>query len=289
MNLHAIETGNFKLDGGAMFGVIPKSLWHKVYPADENNLCNFSLRCLVAETNGRKILIDAGLGTKQNEKFFGYYFLSGSDSLEGSFHSSGLTKEEITDVILTHLHFDHCGGAVEYEPTTQSYRPAFPHATYWVSRDQWEWAMHPNPREQASYLKENMMPLMEKGCIRFIEGNTFLLPKVEIRLFYGHTAGLAIPLLHIDKDRTLVYTADLFPTIAHIPGSWVCGYDTKPLVSMKERSDFLAEAYEKRYTLFFEHDVNTECCTLKQTEKGIRADRLLTLKEFLNSWPKSMH
>lgn len=281
MNLHVINTGNFKLDGGAMFGVVPKSLWNRVYPADENNMCNLGLRSLVVETDDRKILIDAGLGTKQDDKFLGFYYLNGSDSLEKSLHSAGLVREEITDVILTHLHFDHCGGAVEYDPVADSYKPSFPGAGYWISRDQWEWAMHPNPREKASYLKENIMPLSEHDRIRFIDKNTFLLPKVEIRLFYGHTAGMAIPIVHLNNGKTLVYTADLFPTAAHLPLSWVCGYDTQPLVSMKEREDFLAEAFEKKYTFFFEHDINTECCTLKQTNKGIRPDRLMTLKEFL--------
>jgi glyoxylase-like metal-dependent hydrolase (beta-lactamase superfamily II) len=282
MNIYKLETGNFRLDGGAMFGVVPKSLWYKVYPSDENNLCNLSMRCLLVESGDRKILIDTGIGTKQEEKFFDHYFLNGNDSLIKSLNSIGIKKEFITDAFLTHLHFDHCGGAVEYNAASATYRPTFPNASYWVSRDQWEWAMHPNPREKASYLIENRMPLMDHKCIRFIESNTFLFPQVEIRLFYGHTSGMAIPILHIDKDKTLVYTADLFPTAAHIPVSWVCGYDTQPLVSMKERADFLAEAYEKGYTFFFEHDIQTECCTLKQTEKGIRPDRYFSLQEFLN-------
>jgi len=281
MKLHVINTGNLKLDGGAMFGVVPKTLWQKAYPADENNMCNLSMRCLVVEAEGRKILIDAGLGTKQDEKFLGFYYPNGSDSLERSLKAAGLDRKEITDVILTHLHFDHCGGAVDSDAATGTYKPAFPQAVYWVSRDQWEWAMHPNPREKASYLKENIIPLSDYNCLRFIENNTFLLPQVEIRLFYGHTAGMAIPILHLSKDKALVYMADLFPTAAHIPVSWVCGYDTQPLVSMKERAEFLMEASEKNYTLFFEHDIRMECCTLKQTDKGIRADRNLSLQEFL--------
>jgi glyoxylase-like metal-dependent hydrolase (beta-lactamase superfamily II) len=281
MNLHVINTGNFKLDGGAMFGVVPKSLWQHAYPADENNMCNLSLRCLVVETEDRKIMIDAGLGTKQDERFLNFYYLNGSDSLEKSLQAEGLDRNEITDVILTHLHFDHCGGAVDYKPDTGTYKPAFPHAVYWVSKDQWEWALYPNPREKASFLKENFMPLSDHSCIRFIESNSFLSPQIEIRLFYGHTAGMAVPILHIGDNKTLVYTADLFPTAAHIPVSWVCGYDTQPLVSMKERAEFLSEACEKKYTFFFEHDIHTECLTLKRTEKGIRADKTLSLKEFL--------
>jgi glyoxylase-like metal-dependent hydrolase (beta-lactamase superfamily II) len=285
MKIHKIETGNFKLDGGAMFGVVPKTLWQKAYPADENNLCNLSLRCLLVETGNRKILIDAGIGTKQDEKFLGHYYLNGSDTLEHSLQLAGSGREEITDVVLSHLHFDHCGGAVEINRKTNSYKPAFPNAFYWVSKDQWEWAMQPNAREKASYLKENLMPLMENQCIRFIESNTFLYPHFEIRLFYGHTAGMAIPVIHTGTGKSLVYTADLFPTAAHIPVSWVCGYDTQPLVSMQERADFLQEAFEKNYTFFFEHDLYTECCTLKQTEKGIRVGNTFSLKEFTGNNP----
>lgn len=283
MKLHVINTGNFKLDGGAMFGVVPKSLWQHAYPADGNNMCNLSLRCLVAETGDHTILIDAGLGTKQDEKFLNFYYLNGNDSLERSLQAAGLTREDITDVILTHLHFDHCGGAVDYDADTGTYKPAFPNAVYRVSRDQWEWALRPNPREKASFLKENFLPLMDHDRLHFIENPSLLFPQVEIRLFYGHTAGMAVPVIHPGRDKTLVYAADLFPTTAHIPVSWVCGYDTQPLVSMKEREDFLNEACEKNYTLFFEHDLLTECCTLKQTPKGVRADKKLSLQEFLSS------
>jgi glyoxylase-like metal-dependent hydrolase (beta-lactamase superfamily II) len=282
MNLYKIETGNFKLDGGAMFGVVPKTLWQKAYPADENNLCNLSMRCLLLEDDKRKILIDAGIGSKQDEKFFGHYFLNGDDSLDLSLKKVGTAFEEITDVILTHLHFDHCGGAVIYDKESDRLKPAFANASYWVSKDQWKWALSPNAREKASYLKENFFPLFENNQLKFIDQSSFLYPKIEIRLFYGHTAGMIIPLIHIAENKTLVYVADLFPTTSHIPIAWVCGYDTQPLVSMKEREDFLNEAFQKNYTFFFEHDIQTECCTLKQTEKGIRPDRLMLFKEFLN-------
>jgi len=185
-------------------------------------------------------------------------------------------------VILTHLHFDHCGGAVIKDQQSEMLKPAFPEAKYWISRDQWEWAINPNAREKASYLRENFMPLFENNQIAFIEQSFFFSPEIEIRLFYGHTAGMIIPLIHFAKHKTLVYVSDLFPTTAHIPVAWVCGYDTQPLVSMKEREEFLNEAYEQKYTFFFEHDIQTECCTLKQTEKGIRADRFISLQEFIN-------
>lgn len=282
MKIQKIETGNFKLDGGAMFGVVPKTLWQKAYPADENNLCNLSMRCLLIEDGKRKILINAGIGTKQDEKFFGHYFLNGLDSLESSLKKAGTTPESITDVVLTHLHFDHCGGAVVYDKESNRLKPAFPEATYWVSNDQWEWALNPNAREKASYLKENFMPLFENKQLKFIEQPDFLYPGIEIRLFYGHTAGMAIPVIHYKEGKKLVYVSDLFPTTAHIPIAWVCGYDTQPLVSMREREEFLNEAFQKNCTFFFEHDIQTECCTLKQTEKGIRPDRLMLLKEFLD-------
>ncbi len=282
MNIRKIETGNFKLDGGALFGVVPKTLWQKAYPADANNLCNLSMRCLLVEDDTRKILINAGIGTKQDEKFLSHYYLNGADSLELSLKEEGIAPEAITDVVLTHLHFDHCGGAVINDTHSDTLKPAFPEATYWVSRDQWEWAVKPNAREKASFFKENYIPLIENNQLRFIEHSSFLFRAMEIRLFYGHTAGMAIPLIHTDDGHTLVYVSDLFPTTAHIPVAWVCGYDTQPLVSMKEREEFLHEAFQNNYTFFFEHDIYTECCTLKQTEKGIRPDRMMSLRDYFN-------
>jgi glyoxylase-like metal-dependent hydrolase (beta-lactamase superfamily II) len=280
MKLYKIECGNFKLDGGAMFGVVPKSLWHKLYPADENNMCNLSTRCLLVETQDRKVLIDTGLGQKQSTKFFSYYYLNGSFSLDDSLVSHGFEKESITDVILTHLHFDHSGGAVTKTPDG-SYKPTFPGATYWVSGTQWHWAMEPNPREKASYLPENYEALEKSGRLRFIDQETFFSKNIQLRFFNGHTKGLMIPFIDCE-NHTLVFVGDLFPTAAHIPVSWVCGFDTQPLITMQEKAAFLQEAYNNNYVLFFEHDLFHECCTLKATEKGIRLDKSLTFDEFLS-------
>jgi glyoxylase-like metal-dependent hydrolase (beta-lactamase superfamily II) len=279
MNLYKIETGNFKLDGGAMFGVVPKSLWNQVYPADENNLCNLSMRCLLIETGNKKILIDAGLGNKLDEKFLSHYFLNGDFDLEKSLSENGFSRNDITDVVLTHLHFDHCGGGV-FIDNQNTLQLTFPKATYWVGDAQYKWAIKPNQREKASYFRDNIKPIVDAGKMRFVEKETRLCPEVLLRLFYGHTDGLIIPLIKY-KDKTLVFTADLLPTAAHIPASWVCGYDTRPLISMEERNLFLSEAVQKNYVLFFEHDINVECCTLKETEKGIRMDKSFTLEKFL--------
>jgi glyoxylase-like metal-dependent hydrolase (beta-lactamase superfamily II) len=279
MNLYKIETGNFRLDGGAMFGIVPKSLWNKVYPADENNLCNLSMRCLLIETEGRKIIIDAGIGNKQDDKFLSHYYLNGNYSLEAFLAEHGFKKEGITDVILTHLHFDHCGGAV-YKDVKNNFQLTFPNAAYWVSKPQFEWAMKPNQREKASYLRENIDPIINSGKLHFIEKVGMLTSKIQLRLFNGHTEGLIIPFIKY-KNKTLVFTADLLPTAAHIPASWLCGYDTRPLISIEERNSFLSEAMQNNYTLFFEHDIYRECCNLKQTEKGIKMDKSFTLSEFL--------
>lgn len=278
MKIHKIETGNFKLDGGAMFGVIPKSIWNKVYPADDNNLCNLSMRCLLFETDGRKILIDAGIGTKQSEKFFGYYYLNGSASLDHSLRAINIKYGDITDVLLTHLHFDHCGGAIRKDETGNNVL-TFPHATYWVSLSQWEWAINPNQREKASFLQENFMLLLESGKLRFIPEEGPFAQNIDIRLYNGHSEGLIVPFIRY-RNRTLVFMSDLIPTSAHIPESWICGYDTQPLISIQERKQFLTEALEKQYVLFFEHDINTECCTVKSTEKGIRADQCFRFADF---------
>ena len=269
MRLVSIETGNFKLDGGAMFGVVPKSLWQKAYPADENNMCNLSLRSLYVEDDDRKILIDTGLGYKQNEKFFGYYYLNGKHSLDKSLRREGIDKSEITDVILTHLHFDHCGGAVEYDKRYKTFRTTFPNAKYWCSNVQWQWALKPNQREKSSYLKENILPLYDSGQLKLFEHDLDLTTNISIRLYNGHTKGLAVPFIRY-HDHTIVYVADLIPTSAHVPLSWICGYDTQPLISLEEKEQFLNEAFKNNYILFFEHDIETVCCNLQKTEKGIR-------------------
>jgi len=280
MNLYKIETGNFKLDGGAMFGVVPKTLWNQVYPADENNLCNLSMRCLLIETDEKKILIDAGIGNKQDDKFLSHYYLNGDFSMEKSLSANGFKPEDITDVVLTHLHFDHCGGAVSKDYLNNLYL-TFPNAEYWISDAQYKWAINPNQREKASYFQENIQPIIERGKIHFVEKETRLCNEVQLRLFNGHTDGLIIPFITY-KNKTLVFTADLLPTAAHIPASWVCGYDTRPLISMEERNSFLSETVKNNYVLFFEHDIYRECCTLKETEKGIRMDKSFTLSEFLS-------
>jgi glyoxylase-like metal-dependent hydrolase (beta-lactamase superfamily II) len=281
MEIYKIETGNLMIDGGAMFGVVPKSLWEEKYPANEKNLCNLSMRSLLIVTEGRKILIDTGVGNKQDEKFFGYYYLNGDHSLKGSLKQTGNTPDDITDVILTHLHFDHCGGAVEYNENNEL-KPAFKNARYWISGQQWEWANNPNQREKASFLKENFIPIKESGQLEIIDSDFELVPGIELRLYDGHTEGQIIPFIKFN-NKTIVYVADLIPTSAHIPLSWICAFDIKPLVSMEEKKEFLEKALENGYTLFFEHDINVECCSLKMTEKGIRIGNTYKLKDFLSN------
>lgn len=267
MKIHQIIPGTFKLDGGATFGVIPKVLWQKVYPADENNLCTFALRSLLIELGERKVLIDTGIGNKQDDNFYKHYYREGHHSITKSIKETGVDPEEITDVIITHLHFDHVGGAVDKKG--DQYLPAFPNATYHISRKQWDWAMRPNQREKASYLDENIKPLADLGLINFIDSDQELLPGIHVKQFHGHTDGLLIPFISY-KDKTLVYMADLVALAAQISSSWVCGYDTRPLISFEERKDFFQDALEKNYYLYFQHDLYTEVCTLKNTDKGIR-------------------
>jgi glyoxylase-like metal-dependent hydrolase (beta-lactamase superfamily II) len=277
VKIHIIDPGSFKLDGGATFGVVPKTLWSKVYPSDENNLCLFALRLLLIETGGRKILFDTGIGNKQSEDFYKYYFRRGHHSIERALQEKGFHPDDITDVVLTHLHFDHVGGAVKISGMG-TYAPTFKNATYFVSKRQWDWALQPNLREKASYLNENILPLKERNVVQFIHQNLEFVPGIELRLFSGHTDGLIVPFIHY-KDKIFVYTNDLLALSPQIPSSWVCGYDTKPLVSMQERSLFFAEATEKNYYLVFQHDFYTECCTLKNTEKGVRIKETYRLSD----------
>jgi glyoxylase-like metal-dependent hydrolase (beta-lactamase superfamily II) len=281
MELYKLEAGNFMLDGGAMFGVVPKSMWSKVYEPNENNLCNLATRCLLVVDGDKKILIDTGLGNKQDDKFWSYYFLNGDFSLESSLQKTGYSIEDITDVVLTHLHFDHVGGAV-VKSENDELKPLFKNATYHISKPQWAWAEKPNRREKASFLKENIQPLIDHKVVSFFEDNFKLSDHCVLSLYNGHTQGLAIPFIKY-KGRVLVFMADLIPTAAHIPMSWVCGYDTQPLVALEEKEGFLNQALMNRYTLFFEHDINVECCTLKQTEKGIKLGEVFTLEEFKKS------
>jgi len=276
MKLHVINTGNLKLDGGAMFGVVPKVMWSKIYPCDENNLCNWSMRCLLVEDGPRRILIDCGIGNKQSEKFFSNYYLNGDDTLENSLVSAGFTADDITDVILTHLHFDHAGGAVSWNSGRTDYVPTFRNATYHTSRQQWEWATDPNNREKASFLKENILPIKEKGKLKLIEKDTEIYPGIMLRLFFGHTNGQVIPLIRYG-EKTVVYMADLLPSAAHIPLPYVMSYDTRPLITLDEKEKFMKEAAQNGYILFFEHDLYRECCTVHETEKGIRLKEAFAL------------
>lgn len=276
MQVFSIDAGLFKLDGGAMFGVVPKVMWQKSIPADENNLCTFSMRCLLIIEGERKILIDTGMGDKQSEKFFSHYHPSGKNLLE-SLHEKNIAKEEITDVILTHLHFDHCGGAVN-----QNLEPTFPNATYWTSKEHWEWAIEPNAREKASFLKENLIPLQEKAVLKFIhesnQGNAVFSENIEILFVHGHTKSMMLPLIHYQK-HIIAYMADLIPTAAHIPLPYIMGYDMYPMTTLVEKEKYLLEAVENNHILFFEHDANIECCKVIKTEKGFAKGELIHLNE----------
>ena len=277
MKLYSIETGNLKLDGGAMFGVVPKVLWSKVYPADENNLCNWAMRCLLVVDGDRKILIDNGIGDKQDWNFLRHYYLNGEDTLEGSLAKAGFTKEDITDVILTHLHFDHCGGSIVWNHERTGYTLAFPNATYWASRQQYQWATEPNHRESASYLKENILPIEESGHLKLIEEEGEILPNITIKLYHGHTEGQAIP--HINYNgKTVVFTADLLPSTAHVPMPWIMAYDTRPLITLEDKERFYKEALENNYIIFLEHDLYNECCTIQKTEKGVKVRETFRLE-----------
>ncbi len=256
-----------------MFGVVPKSIWNKLNPADENNLCNWAMRCLLVEDENRRILIDTGIGNKQHQKFYSHYHLSGIQPLEQALAAIGYSKDDITDVLLTHLHFDHCGGAVSR--INDQLAPAFPNAVYWSNERHWKWATNPNDREKASFLKENILPLLEHGKLKFIaerEGIMFS-PNISIRFVYGHTDGMMLPQINY-KGRTMVYMADLLPSVGHIPVPYVMAYDMFPLITLEEKKNFLQEAADNNYLLFFEHDPVHECAEVQHTEKGIRAVNL---------------
>ncbi|MHC1707914.1 MAG: MBL fold metallo-hydrolase [Bacteroidales bacterium] len=278
MELFPILTGNLKLDGGAMFGVVPKTLWNNAYPADNNNLINLSMRCLLITHDDRVILIDNGIGNKQSEKFFNFYYLNGEDTLEKSLNNKGFTFNDVTDVILTHLHFDHAGGSISHNSDHSGWEVTFPNATYWVSRNQWVWATEPNSREKASFLKENIFPIQESGHLRFIEKETELFPGISVRFFNGHTDGQVIPLISY-KNKTVAYCADLLPTSSHVPLAWVMGYDTRPLITMEEKTKFLKEAADNEYVLFLEHDIRHECCLVESSDKGIKTTNTFNLSD----------
>ncbi len=278
MNLYTIDTGFFKLDGGAMFGVVPKSIWQNLNPPDENNLCTWAMRCLLIENKDRLILIDNGIGNKQGTKFMSYYYLHGDDTLDRSLAKHGFCSDDITDVFLTHLHFDHCGGSIIREG--EKLKPAFKNAIYWSNQSHWDWAITPNDREKASFLKENILPIQDSGQLQFLpmeDGITFA-DTMTIRFAYGHTEAMMIPQISY-KNQTLLYMADLLPATMHIPIPYVMAYDMFPLQTLKEKKHFLEEAFTKKYILFFEHDPKVECCTLQQTEKGIRLAEKFKLAE----------
>jgi len=275
-----IHTGNFKLDGGAMFGVVPKSIWSRSYSSDENNLITLAMRCLLVVAGERRILIDNGIGDKQDDKFFSYYQLSGDENLLGSLHKVGYKPEDITDVFLTHLHFDHCGGTVRRKYDHSGYELTFPNATHWVSKSQWDWATHPNRREKASFLSENIMPIAESGKLELFDGPFSLIHGFDVRIYNGHTVGQAIPFIKVG-GKTVVFMADTTPTTAHVPLPYIMSYDTQPLVSLAEKEAYLLEAAENGYILFFEHDAYHECCTLEMTEKGIKVKVVMSLAEAL--------
>jgi glyoxylase-like metal-dependent hydrolase (beta-lactamase superfamily II) len=278
MNLHTIDAGFFKLDGGAMFGVVPKTIWSKTNPADENNMCTWAMRCLLIEDEGRLILVDTGIGNKQDQKFFSHYYLHGDATMDASLAKLGLDRNDITDVFLTHLHFDHVGGAVVRD--NEKLLPAFKNATYWSNAQHWDWAVNPNEREKASFLKENILPIQESGQLQFIaaEDGVKFSENVHIRFVYGHTDAMMLPLINY-KDKNILYMADLLPSTGHIPLPYVMAYDMFPLKTLTEKRLFLTEAVEKEYVLFLEHDPLNECCTLQQTEKGIRLKDTFNLVE----------
>lgn len=280
MKLYPIHAGTFKLDGGAMFGVVPKTIWNKAYPSDSDNLITLSMRCLLVETHNRLILIDNGMGDKQDERFFSHYQPDYTQNLIKSIHEAGFTTQAITDVFLTHLHFDHCGGTVKHNAEHTGYELTFPQATHWVSETQWNWAIRPNRREKASFLTENIIPILESGKLQFFYENFELLPGFNVRMYNGHTAGQAIPFLQVG-DKTVVFMADTTPTAAHIPLPYIMSYDTQPLISLSEKEAFLKEAADNNYILFFEHDAHHECCTVEHTEKGIKVKQTLNLNEAL--------
>lgn len=286
MNLYSIDTGFFKLDGGAMFGVVPKTIWNKINPADDNNLCSWALRCLLIEDGERLILVDNGNGDKQDAKFFSHYYLHGDDTLEKSLRKHGFTPDDITDVFLTHLHFDHCGGSIKRDG--DKLVPAFANARFWSNKDHWEWAVHPNEREKASFLRENILPIEATGQLNFIDtvrvadgqplGTADLTDTIKVRFANGHTDAMMLPQMKY-KGRTLVYMADLLPSQGHIPLPYVMGYDMFPLTTLREKKSFLEEAVDGDYVLFFEHDPVYECCTLQRTEKGVRPKEFFKLAE----------
>lgn len=278
MTLKVIDTGNFMCDGGAIFGVVPKVMWQKHYPCNEQNYCNLSMRSLLVITGDRVILIDTGCGNKQDDKFYAYYYLNGDQTLLGSLNDAGYTPDDVTDVVLTHLHFDHCGGCTQKNPDG-TFSVVFRNATHWVGASQWANYLNPNVREGDAYFKEDMMPVFDAGMLRLVEEPMQIAPGFGVELFNGHTPGQLLPLVEYN-GRTVAYTGDLIPVMASIPLSWVSAYDLYPVTSMVEKEAFLNRACNEGYVLFFEHDVYSQCCTLQRTEKGVRPLRKGMLQDF---------
>ncbi|HUH29010.1 MBL fold metallo-hydrolase [Gelidibacter sp.] len=287
MQLYPIESGNFKLDGGAMFGVVPKSLWQRTNTPDANNMIDIAARCLLIEDGNRLILIDTGMGNKQSDKFFGYYFLWGNDSIDNSLKQYGFHRDDITDVFMTHLHFDHCGGSIQWNKDKTGYEPAFKNAHYWSNSEHWQWATQPNNREKASFLKENILPMEESGQLKFTslpENRLLKNSELGFDIFFadGHTDKQMIPLITY-KDKTIAFMADLLPTVGHIPLPFVMGYDTRPLLTLDEKELFLNTAADKNYYLFLEHDAHNQIITVKHTDKGVRLDQTFTTKDIFTT------
>jgi len=283
MQLYPIESGNFKLDGGAMFGVVPKALWQKTNPADNNNMIDIAARCLLIEDGNRLILIDTGMGNKQSDKFYGYYYLWGNDSIDKSLKTYGFHRDDITDVFMTHLHFDHCGGSVQWNKDRTGYEPAFKNTHFWSNKDHWKWATQPNSREKASFLKENIIPMEESGQLKFTslpENDLLKNSELGFDIFFadGHTDKQMIPLITY-KDKTIAFMADLLPTAGHLPIPFVMGYDTRPLLTLTEKEKFLNLAADKNFYLFLEHDAHNEIITVEHTEKGVRLKDVFTPKD----------
>jgi len=272
MQLFTVNAGYFKLDGGAMFGVVPKTLWNNLNPADANNMCSWAMRCLLVQDGKRLILIDNGMGEKQSEKFYSYYYLHGDDSLEKSLKKHGFGFDDITDVFLTHLHFDHCGGSIKHNKDKTGYEPSFKNAVYWSNQKHWDWALKPNAREKASFLKENIMPIQESGQLKFVTDGQEIIPGFSFVEVFGHTEAMMLPIIKY-KDQTVAYMADLIPSSHHIPLPYVMGYDMRPLNTLTEKEQILKTAADNKWILYFEHDPKVEACTLQITDKGVRMDQ----------------
>jgi glyoxylase-like metal-dependent hydrolase (beta-lactamase superfamily II) len=280
MQLYTIDTGFFKLDGGGMFGAVPKVIWSKTNPADENNLCSWAMRSLLIEDGDRLILIDNGIGDKQDDKFLKHYYLHGDVNLHSSLAKHGFSTDDVTDIFLTHLHFDHCGGSVKWNKDRSGFEMAFKNAKYWSNSDHWKWATEPNNREKASFLRENIIPIQESGHLNFVENEKNIFNNFDALFVNGHTEAQMIPHLTY-KEHTIVFAADLLPSTGHIPLPYIMGYDTRPLLTLTEKEKFLKKAAEQEYIVFLQHDNYSECCTVEQTDRGVRLKDTFQLSEVL--------